>query len=151
MIVKIETEIIGSFTIENVMTVRLHPYEINIRFDQETSRYLISISKRESNFSRYLPKLEINEDKVTGIVFPSQEFLHEQIKILQHIESFGALDKNIERINWQNCSLEWIPETVEEKEVLSISSYYRNLAYKIEPKILSQGWLFQTVVHRKQL
>lgn len=151
MIVKIETEIIGSFTIENEMAVRQHPYEINIRFDQETSRYLISISKRETNYSRYLPKLELNEDKLTGIVFPSQEFLHEQIQILKHIESFGALDKNIERINWQNCTLEWIPETEGEKEVLTISSYHRNLEYKTETKILSQQWLFQTVVHRKQL
>ena len=51
MIVKIEAEIIGVFTIEKDMIVKIHPFEINIRFDEETSQYLISISKREINYS----------------------------------------------------------------------------------------------------
>jgi hypothetical protein len=151
MIVKIETEIFGVFSIENDMMIKHHPFEINVRYDQETSQYLISISKREINYSSYLPKVEIIDKKITRIEYPSQEFLDEQIQILKHIETFGAIDMNIERINWQNCSIEWIPETPDEEKILQIRKYQRNLDYDLKRKILSQDWLFQTVVHKRQL
>lgn len=151
MIIKIETEITGSFSIEKDMKVKQYPYKIDIRFDEDSSKFLISISKREINYSSYLPKIEIKDQVVNTIRYPSQEFLQEQLKILQHIESFGSIDKNIERINWQNCSIEWIPETVEERKLLPIKNYQKKMYYEFNHKVLTQDWLQSTIIHRRQL
>jgi hypothetical protein len=151
MIVRIETEIIGAFEIEKDMKINHYPFEIDIFSEEETNRFLISISKKVINYSSHLPKLIINDNKIKEINFPSQSFLEEQIKILQHIESFGAIDKGIERINWQDFSIEWIPETEEEKLELPIRKYQRDLSYGLEPKILSKDWLLNTVIHKRQL
>lgn len=151
MIVRIETEILGSFTIEEDMKIKQHPFDIDIFLNKETSRFVISINKKVFNYSSDLPKILVNDNKIAQISFPSQTFLDEQISILQHIESFGAIDKGIERINWQNCSIEWIPENEEEKLELPIRKYHRDLNYNIKPEVLSKDWLLNTVIHRRQL
>jgi len=152
MIVKIETEISGTFIIiEKDLKIKQDPFDIDIHFDQETERFLISMSRRVTDYSSYLPKMITNDQNIVGINFPSQDFLEEQINILQHIESFGAIDKGIEKINWQNFTIEWIPETEIEKEELPIRKYKRDLSYGLEPKILSKDWLLNTVIHKRQL
>jgi len=151
MIVKIEAQIFGSFSIEKEMNVKNYPFDINIRFDTNLKGYFISISGPVINYFSHLPKLEIDELRRSEIRFPEQSFLDEQIKILQHIESFGAIDQGIEKINWQSCSIEWIPETHEEGAELSIRKYNRTLSYGLNPKVLSRDWLNGTIIHRKQL
>ncbi len=96
MIVKIETEILGTFTIEKDMAIKYCPFDIDIRFEKQTNKFFISISMKVTEYSSYLPKITIDDQKISQINFPSQNFLEEQIKILQHIESFGALDKGVE-------------------------------------------------------
>jgi hypothetical protein len=151
MIVKIEAEIIGSFLIEQDMMVKHQPYEITIRFEQDSARFLISISKRELNYSAYIPKIKADNKKSKRIEIPPEDFFQEQIKILQHLESFGAIDKNIERIDWQNCLIEWIPENEEEGIFLNLRKYQRKLNYDLNKTTLSKDWLFNTIIHRKQL
>lgn len=151
MIVRIETKIFGFFLIEKEMKVKHHPFEIDINYEENTNLNLISISRKVFNYSSFLPTIKVNNQKLKEIKFPSQDFLEEQIEILQHIESFGAIDKGIEKIDWQNCSIEWIPENEDEKKELQISKYNRDLSYGLEPKILSKDWLFNTVIHRRQL
>lgn len=151
MIVRIEAEISGIFKIEKDMKVKHHPFDIDITFDEKNEKYIISISKKVQDYFSHLPKILAENQKIKEINFPNQDFLEEQIQILQHIESFGAIDKGIERINWQNCSIEWIPETEEEQKDLSIRRYSRKLNYGSQNKVLSKDWLFKTVIHRRQL
>jgi hypothetical protein len=151
MIVKIEAEIIGSFLIEKDMKIKHYPLDIDLRFDKETQKFYISLSKRILNYGSFIPKLKINEQKVSAIEFPSQSFLEEEIKILQHIESFGAIDKGIEKIDWQHFSIEWIPETKNEENELPIKKYKRDLSYDSETKLMSKDWLTNTIIFRRQL
>ncbi len=151
MIAKIEAEIIGNFQIEKEMTFKHHPFDIDVRFDTDSEKYFISISKKVLDYDSYLPEIEADNGKILGIKFPSQNFIDEQIGILQHIESFGAIDKNIEKISWQNCSIEWIPETSEEERKLPIKKYNRNISYDSESKILSKNWLRDCVIHKNRL
>jgi len=151
MILKIETEILGNFSIEKDMKIKHNPFEIDIRFEEEMNRFFISISRRVTDYSSYLPIMSTTDHKISQINFPPQSFLEEQIEILQYIESFGAIDKGVEKINWQNCSIEWIPETDIEEEELTIKKYNRDLSYDKELKILSRNWLFNTIIYRRQL
>ena len=151
MLLKIETEIIGNFSIEEDMKIKLHPYNIDIRFDLEMEKHYISLCKRMINYSYYLPKLEINKNETKTIKFPSEDFLKEQVKILQHIESFGAIDKGVKKNNWNNCFIEWIPESKIERKELSIRKYNRDLTHKSKKEILTKSWLQNTILHKRQL
>ena len=151
MILKIETEITGNFLIEKDMKTKYHPFDIDIRFDLENEKYYISLCKKVIDYSSYLPKTKIRKGKIEPIEFSSEDFLTEQFKILQHIESFGAIDKNISSIKWNKCSIEWIPESDKEKNDLSIKKYKRNLKYDSEPKTITKDWIFNTIIHRKRL
>lgn len=148
MIVKIETEISGNFLIEGDLKVKNHPYDIFIRFDIETKKHFISISKKIVDYLSYLPKLNIEEN---SLIIPSENFLEEQKSILRHIESFGAIDKGIKKIFWDNCSIEWIPELDNERKDLSICKYDRDFTTKTKKQVISKDWLQNTVIHRRQL
>lgn len=151
MITKIEAEIEGNFKIEMDMKFKHVPFDIDVRFDITEEKYFISISKKMYEYESFLPEIIVEAGKLQGIYFPSLDFIKEQIEILQHIESFGAIDKEIEKINWQNCSIEWIPETNEEEKILPIRKYNRVIKYESEPKILSKDWLRHSIIHKRQL
>lgn len=150
MIVKIETEIKGNFVIEKDMIVKHHPFEFDIRYDKLLDNFFISISRKIIDYNKHIPILESRNNKATEIRFPSEEFLSEQIEILQHLESLGAIDKEVSKIDWQNCSIEWIPELPEEDSILPIRKYYRDIEYESKKNILSKDWLFNTIIHRRQ-
>jgi len=44
MILKIETEILGNFSIEKDMKIKHNPFEIDIRLEEEMNRFFISIT-----------------------------------------------------------------------------------------------------------
>lgn len=151
MIAKIEAEIEGNFKIEMDMKFKHVPFDIDVRYDMTEEKYFISISKKMYDFESFLPKINVENGKLQGINFPSQDFIKEQIELLQHVESFGAIDKGIEKIHWQNCSIEWIPETNEEEKILPIRKYNRMIKYESEPKILSKDWLRNCIINKRQL
>lgn len=151
MILKVETEIIGSFEIEKNVRFKYYPFDIDVQYDSESKNFLISLSRRVNDYSQFLPKTKVENGKLNNIVIPKDPPLSEQIEILQHIESFGAIDKGIEKINWQNCSIEWIPENEAEAKDVSISEYKRSFSYQPRNSLLTKSWLENTIVYRKQL
>ena len=151
MQIKIETEILGNLLFEEDMKFKLHPYEINIESNSEIEKPIISINKKITNYLEFLPKIELNKNNISSIILPKEDYINEQIEILKHIESFGAIDKGIKKINWDNCKIIWTPENEIEEKELPIREYSRNLNYNIQPKIISKDWLRNTVLYRKQL
>lgn len=151
MEIKLEAEIVGNFTIESDMKFKSSPYDIDVIFDLERKKYFITLSKRIFDYTHFLPKIEVVNNKISHIVFPSHDFLKEQIEILQHIESFGAIDKSIKKIFWEDCSIEWIPETEKESLEISINKYKRDISYGSQSSHMSKDWLRNTVIHRRQL
>jgi hypothetical protein len=150
MILKIETEINGNFRIENNFEVKYNPYNICIKYNDKEQKYFISIAKKMYNYSSLLPKLEqVGQEKT--IKFPNENFLENEIELLQHIESFGAIDKEVYDINWGNVSIEWIPESEQEKKEISIKKYSRSFSFQKEKGLLSQEWLFNTIIHKRRL
>ncbi|MBZ9731181.1 hypothetical protein LB467_15915 [Salegentibacter sp. JZCK2] len=151
MIIKIECKIIGDFTITDNCQIKYHPYEIEINFNETNQKFYISLLKKITNYSNLLPKLEIAENDERTIKFPSQVFLKEEIELLQHIESFGALDKEIYNIEWDNLSIEWLPETEQEEKELTIKKHSYTLSFKGKKEIIDKDWLFYTIIHKRRL
>lgn len=151
MIAKVEAEITGNFVIEKDMEVKLHPFTIDVRYTSEFDKFFISVSRKVNDYARFIPNVKADNGNLLELNFPMQDYLKEHITILQHIESFGAIDKEIEEIYWQNISIEWIPETVEEEQELLISKVVRRQSFSSKTRILSKDWLFNTVLHRNQL
>ncbi len=116
MLLKIETEILGDFSTEMDMKIKHHPYDIDIRFEDETKRFFISICRKVTDYYANLPQIVIDHRSISQITFPSQNFIEDQMEILQHIESFGAIDKAVEKLNCQNGSN--LSFTVENRQIL---------------------------------
>lgn len=151
MIIKIECEIIGDFTITDNCKVKYHPYELEIQFRETDQKFYISLLKKITNYSNLLPKLEIAENGEKTIKLPSQAFLNEEIELLQHIESFGALDKEIYNIEWNNLSIEWIPETEQEEKEIVIKKHSYSLSFNNKKPVINEDWLFNTIIHKRRL
>ena len=151
MILELETEIFGNFFIDNAFEIKHHPFSIRMWFDDIANEYKLTICKRVNNYSNYIPKLKNGDSKFKNIEFPNENFLEEERTILQHIESFGALDCGVKKINWDNFKIKWIPENEIEMKDLCINEYRRNQTYKIQKSKLTQKWLSDTIIHRSQL
>lgn len=151
MILKIEAKVFGNFKIENDINLFYHPYTINLIYDSNNEIHIISVEKQILDYERFLPKVEVTENKITKIEFPNQDFLEDQIDLLRHLESFGAIDQNLSTIDWQNCSIEWINEPNEETQIL-LRKYSRKLTYeKNNERLLTKNWLRDTIIFRRQM
>jgi len=151
MLIEILAKIEGNFKIESVVELKTNPYVIVIFYDTTSSEYFISIKKKMHDFLRYLPKAEEEIEGVINIIFPSDEHFEDVIQIMQHIEAFGALDVHIDKIHWETPTVKWIPEKEEEEHLTPILSYTRTAEYQSTPRLLSQNWLSNVVLHRRQL
>ncbi|MEJ7681842.1 MAG: hypothetical protein WKG06_29140 [Segetibacter sp.] len=151
MLLRIETEVFGNFIIKDEIEVLLQPYKIQMRYEATTGLHMISLTKKVVNYESYIPKAEVTNNQISKIEFPDNGFFEEQINILRHIESFGAIDFEISSINWQNCTIEWINEPGEEV-IIPIRKYSRKPNYENgKPKVLTPNWLQNTVIFRNQL
>lgn len=72
----------------------------------------------------------------------------ELLSILQYIESLGAFWLSINRIHWSEANHEWIPETPEETEQLSMFSMTWETNYQRTP-IEFQADLFHDLIFRR--
>lgn len=150
MIFEIEFEIRGNINLTNGnILVRKHPYLIKI-FNKEEKNY-ISISKKIFEDSACLPKV-VNGSSTNAIkvILPKEESYADILELVQHIESFGALDNKFKGINTNNITLVWIPES-DQDHFSPLRSVKRNRVESIDPSPLTKNWLQGTVFHKNQL
>lgn len=151
MKIELETEILGNFKIDQDFDIKYHPYNITIKYDYEKDAHIITLNRSIKDFNAFIPKFKLNNERINSIIFPKEDFLFEEIKLLQHIESFGAIDRGIERIKWDRLIIRWIPETEDERKELPISEYERKLSYDFPKSVLTKKWLTDTIIHRRQM
>ena len=133
--------------IKNSIEIKSNPYTIKLFKDK--NQFYISISKKIDANSDCLPKLSFG-NKVTEVIMPKESAYNEMIEYINHIESFGAIDNKIEYIDKINLQLKWIPES-DTDHFSPIENMARTLETKPKLDIISQDWLIQTVVHKRQL
>ncbi|RDY58383.1 hypothetical protein [Flagellimonas nanhaiensis] len=151
MLLKIEAEVSGAIIIESGINTFQNPFTIEVRCDSENGKHYIGLTKRVKDYHMFLPKLEVSGKKVKSAVFFEENFLEESVQILRHLEAFGSMDLSIERIQWESCSIEWIPESEKEAGELHIREYKQEFSYSSKQTILTEEWIRDTLIFRKQL
>ncbi|MGV3707408.1 MAG: hypothetical protein ACO1Q7_01110 [Gemmatimonas sp.] len=73
------------------------------------------------------------------------------VATLQYIESLGSFWLGIHRIYWNECSIEWRPESPEEKQKLSVFSHRRSLSYPRDLKEMTPRRLAEIMRPRVHL
>ena len=150
MILEIQAEILGNFTLAQDMNVKKHPYTLNIFQSSENDKFYISVSKRIIDFKDNLPVLEVNENKLLELKLPPNDFYSDIICLLQHIESFGAFDVGISKIFWEEPTIIWIPEN-ESEHLSPLCKYKGEYKHKSLVRNLTNSWLQNTVLYAKQM
>ena len=120
------------------------PYDVQVHYNESDRKFFISLKRQFDNYDNYIPTIE---GRIINI--PDESFLGEFKHIFQYIESFGAIDTNIDKIDWENLNVEWIPEN--EIEKLSISKYSRRFTDNLEYRYINEKWLQEIMIFRKQL
>ncbi len=147
MIFELTYKIYGNLKIDKNLNVKKHPYHISI-FEKEGS-YYISISKHINEHSSCLPIIEISGLHKT-IKLPNSESYEDMIEVINHIESFGALDNKLEYIDRLNPLMKWIPEN-DEEHFLPFNQIERKIQTSQDLTRLSKDWLSHTVISMNQL
>jgi len=137
----------GNLKIDQPLKIKKHPYDIML-FENE-GKFYISISKRIDLNSNCIPIFEIS-NKNKEIKLPTKECYEEMEEIINHIESFGALDNKLEYIDKLNVVMKWIPEN-ENDHFSPLNQIERKIIEKQDLDKLSENWLWGTIVHKNQL
>ncbi len=147
MIFELTYRVYGNLKFDNPLKIKKHPYEIML-FENEESFYL-SISKRIESNSKCIPTYDIS-NSIKEIKLPQPESYEEMEEIINHIESFGALDNKLEYIDKLNVIMKWIPEN-ENDHFSPLNKIERKVNEKQNLDKLSENWLWDTIVHKNQL
>ncbi|HEY5588494.1 MAG TPA: hypothetical protein VIK86_06005 [Candidatus Paceibacterota bacterium] len=149
MIFEVQVEILGdNISIEENVEFKKHPYFIRLFGKDE--KYYISIQKKLLNFEGCVPTMSVGIDGIPKITIPPNDFYQDIIHFIQHVESFGALDNRLQRIDCDNLTLRWIPEN--ENEHISPFKEITRKKENNKPNVkITKNWLQNTVIYERQM
>jgi hypothetical protein len=149
MIFEVQAEILGNnLNIEENVEFKKHPYLIRLFWKEE--KCFISVQKKLLNFEGCVPTLSPGNDGIPLITIPPNDFYQDIIHLLQHIESFGALDNRLQRIDYENLTLRWIPEN-DNEHIPPFQSITMKKESNHQHVKITKNWLQSTVLHERQL
>lgn len=148
MKLQICAQIDGKFLIDNKVEAKIHPYDFEI-FERE-KKYFISITKPVQDYQEYAPKVYLKES-VPHIEATNPLIYKDMEEWLFYIEAMGAFNFEVSKIHTDELEVNWIPETDDEKEIISISSLKRNREKPIANKVLRNINLSNLLIYRRML
>ncbi|MFC0513508.1 hypothetical protein ACFFGT_04825 [Mucilaginibacter angelicae] len=152
MRIKVEADIQSDVYIDEMLEMKLHPFLIRIVPHEDGLISKIAFERPIVDYGPFLPQLTEIPGKGTALYFPEPDFIKDEKKLMQHIESFGGLDLGIKEISWDSPLITWIPENEEEASKVPVLSYRRQADYYGQAKKkISLNWLQGTLLHRKML
>ncbi len=149
MILRVETEIISNTILKEKIETKVYPYLIELYPNENLILHKISMQKPIFDYEKFLPVITIENKKITNVALPTDEFIIEFQEMFQLIESFGGLDLEIEKINWENPFIKWIAETEEER--IPINAYRRDFSFDKQRYGMSLKWLDGLITSRRML
>ena len=94
----------------------------------------IQITKRITNAENLLPEIKRKENSPMHIVLNEDPILRKEIiSDFQYLEGHIGLIANLTKIFWNEPSVEWIPETEEEKNRLQVFSAHFGREFSNQP------------------
>ena len=149
MIFEVQAEILGeNLSIEYNLEFKKYPYTIRVFMKEE--RCFISFQKKLIDTDGCVPTWLPGKNNISEITLPQNDFYQDIIHLIQHVESFGALDNRLERIDLENLTLKWIPEN-ENEHISPFTELTRNRERNRQLKKITKNWLQSTVLHERQL
>lgn len=149
MTFEVQAEILGNnLSIEENLEFKRHPYLIRLFWKEE--KCFISFQKKLLNFEGCVPTLSPGNYGIPLITIPPNDFCQDIIHLLQHIESFGTLDNRLQRIDYDNLTLKWIPEN-DNEHISPFQSLTRKKESNHQNVKITKNWLQSTVLHERQL
>ena len=149
MIFEVQAQIIGdNLIIDRDIEFKHHPYLIRIILKED--KYYLSFQKKLIDINKCIPTITTNSNSVPILTLPPKDFYQDVILVMQHIESFGALDNCLQSLDFENLTLKWIPEN-DNEHLSPLSEITRKRENGRSYGRLSKKWLFNTVIHRRQL
>lgn len=146
----LETEVYGEVLLKEPIVLKNHPYIVKL-IPLNGVLEKVSIERVIVVYENFLPRIETSDDGQPTLHFPKDDFLREDIELLQHLESFGSLDLGLTKINWENPKIVWIAENPSEEAKIRMPSYRRSLVYQKQKLAVTAQWLQSVIIHRKQL
>ena len=149
MILQIECKIDCETIIDDLIEVRSNAYVFKLYPDDKWKLCRITVECRFPDYQEYIPKVVIENNTITVIEFPKNDFYIDQISMLQYLESFGALDLGVNKIHWDNPTVNWIAENDEER--IAVKGYNKRQDYPQNNRKVTSNWLQGTLIHRNML
>lgn len=149
MILRIEFEVDSDTLIDGELEWRVNQYLFKFLPSPLNTLNKISIENKILDYQQHVPKVTVEDGKISLIEFPSRDFYQEQKRMIQHLESFGAMDLGIRKIKWDVPHIHWIAESEEER--VAIKSYSTKQDYPPNNRKITLGWVQDTLIFRNMV
>lgn len=144
MRLRIAAEVIGDITLKDKISCQFYIYTFDLYKDRNA--FFLSVEKSISDYFDYLPKI----DNYNRISIPETSFYSDMVEWIKNIEAFGSFNIGIKKILYEEAEVTWIPETIEEENMLSIKSYKATKA-KQPTHFLNKDDFQDTLFYSKKL
>lgn len=117
MRLRVTSEVIGNISLNEKISCEFYIYTFEIY--KENNAFFLSIEKSVSEYSEFIPAI----DSHNCISIPDLAFYSDMIECVKNIEAFGSYNIGIKKVLYEEAEVTWIPESIEEKKLLSIKSH----------------------------
>lgn len=121
MRLRVTAEVKGDIFLKEKISTQFYIYTFNVFKENES--FFISVEKSVSNYLDDIPKASFDESNHFVINIPETKIYADIVDWFKRIEAFGSFNLAIKRILYEEAEITWIPETVDERKILSIKSY----------------------------
>lgn len=149
MILKLEFDVDSDTILDDKIEWRVNQYLFKFWPSAQNTLEKISVECKVLDYKDCVPEVSFEDGKMSKIVFPRRAFYEEQKKMVQHLESFGAMDMGIRKINWDTPYITWIPESDEER--IPITGYGTKMDYPANNRKITLRWIQDTLAFRNMV
>lgn len=148
MRIEVSAKMYGEFILKESIIVKSYPYDFMIFY--EKGSYYISISKKVIDYELYITKCQ-DCNGIPQFTLTISEIYEDMIEWLQYIESMGAFNFGVKKIDWEEPKITWIPECDAEYGIMPLLSHQQKKESQDRFKLLKESNLQNIVIYRRIL
>jgi len=155
MLYRITVSVQGGAWVKTSYPLNILDYHLQVNADDEGRVTEMSIETRVCDYQTVIPTLQPGagtEEQPCTIRTPANPYHEDLIALTQYIESIGSFWFQIGEINWSEPKVEWVPESEEEEQALSVISLHRySKGYPDNPVEMHPSHLAHVIARRREL
>jgi hypothetical protein len=138
--------------IDEPFGIEVPPYVVDLGCEKRNQIVEIRVEKQVDVSSVSLPSTTIAEGRRLEFrISTTDPHFEDVLDLVQFIESIGSFHLGIRRIHWQQAKYEWIPESDQERQKLSLFSVQTKHEYPETPVPVDPGTLLRLLRSRTRL